>query len=321
MNKLTDLHGRAHTYLRVSLTEACNFGCTYCVSGNSFPLLPRAHQMTAEEVFDIVRQLVEMGIRKVRFTGGEPLVRKDAADIFRKIAQLPIELALSTNGMLLHKHFDVLQETNIRHLNISLDTLNPNEFKEITRVDGFHQVMENIHTAAKLGFKVKLNAVAVRSKNLHDLVEFAELTKDLPIELRFIEFMPFTGNDWDENEVLSQAEILELLSQKHTLLKAADQPNDTAKHYQISGFKGKIGIISTVTQPFCDSCNRLRLTADGKLRNCLFAASETDLLTPYRNGESLHPLIRANVLSKFAQTGGQQLSSDMQNRTMISIGG
>lgn len=321
MNELTDLHARTHTYLRVSLTEACNFGCTYCVSGNSFPLLPRAHQMTADEVFEIVRQLVQMGIQKVRFTGGEPLVRKDAPAIFKKIATLPVELALSTNGMLLHKHFEVLEKSNIRHLNISLDTLNPEEFKEITRVDGFHQVMENIQTAAQRGFKVKLNAVAVRSKNLHNLVDFAELTRELPIELRFIEFMPFTGNDWDKQEVISQAEILELLAQKYSLQKAVDQPNDTARHYQISGFKGKIGIISTVTQPFCDSCNRLRLTADGKLRNCLFAASETDLLTPLRNGEAIQPLIRANVLSKFAQTGGQKLSSDMQNRTMISIGG
>jgi len=319
--KLIDKFQRVHNYLRVSLTDACNFRCQYCVAAFGESHHPSPSLMTAEEIEAIVGIFAEMGVDRVRFTGGEPLVRRDALDIFRRIGQLPLKLSLSTNGFNLDKYLGCFQEIGLRSINVSLDTLNSAKFLQITRVDGFTRVKNNIDTLLQLGFHVKLNVVVMNGFNSNELCDFVAWTQDVPIHIRFIEFMPFKGNAWDKEKVFSLKQMLEEIGTKYALEKLHDQPNDTDKKYRVKGFTGSFGVISSVTEPFCGGCNRLRITADGKMKNCLFSQSETDLITAYRKGEDIRPLIIQTVEAKFARFGGQELSSQMNNRSMISIGG
>lgn len=277
--------------------------------------------MSAEEIEGIVRIFAEMGIDRVRFTGGEPLVRRDSLDIFRRVGQLPLKLSLTTNGFNLDKFLSCFNEIGLRSINVSLDTLHPAKFLQITRVDGFTRVKNNIDTLLKMNFHVKLNVVVMNGFNNSELCDFVAWTKDVPIQIRFIEFMPFKGNAWEKGKVFTLKQMLEEIGAKYEFEKLQDLPNDTDKKYQVKGFMGSFGVISSVTEPFCSGCNRLRITADGKMKNCLFSQGETDLITPYRKGEDIRPLILQTVQAKFARFGGQELTSQMNNRSMISIGG
>lgn len=320
-NQLIDKFQRVHNYLRVSLTDACNFRCQYCVASFGESYRPSPRLMSSEEIEGIVGIFAEMGIDRVRFTGGEPLVRRDSLDIFRRVGRLPLQLSLTTNGFNLEKFLSCFKEIGLRSINVSLDTLDPTKFLQITRIDGFTRVKNNIDRLLQMNFHVKLNVVVINGFNDNELCDFVAWTQDVPIHIRFIEFMPFKGNAWEKGKVFSLKQMLEQIGTKFEWEKLHDNPHDTDKKFQVKDFKGSFGVISSVTDPFCSGCNRLRITADGKMKNCLFSQSETDLITAYRQGEDIRPLIKQSVEAKFAQFGGQELNSQMKNRAMISIGG
>lgn len=330
-NILTDSFGRQHTYLRISLTELCNLRCTYCMPAEGVKLSPRNHIMNYDEVFALASLFVKHGVTKIRLTGGEPLVRKDVDVVLKKLATLPVELSITTNAFNVDSFISVLKECGIKSINVSLDTLDAEKFKKITRRDYFEKVYGNILLLIDEGFKVKVNAVLIKDFNDNEIVDFVKLTKDLPISMRFIEFMPFDGNKWDMSKMVSYIEIMEYVYasfEEKEVIRLEDAPNDTSKNYQIAGHKGSFAIISSVTNPFCDSCNRLRLTANGRLKNCLFSSSESDLLTAYREGKDIDPIIQKAVQAKFKVRGGMNTLDKLKNpdlhgknRSMISIGG
>lgn len=328
---LEDNFGRQHTYLRISITERCNFRCTYCMPAEGILLSPKSHIMTKDEIIGIAKVFVDHGVTKIRLTGGEPLVRKDFLEIIEELSALNVELAISSNGVLLDKYLEDFKRLKINKLNISLDTLNKDQFKRVTRRDEFNRVFKNIKTCIEEGFEVKLNYVAKKDDNLSEIINFIELTRDWRVEVRFIEFMPFDGNTWDKKQLISLQDIIEIAQNqygKDFVLKTIDENNDTTKHYKIKGFKGEFGVISTVTKPFCDSCNRLRLTANGQLKNCLFSEEENDLLSQYRAGKDIKPIISTAVKLKAKIRGGMDSNAkfenpdlNQKNRTMIQIGG
>jgi molybdenum cofactor biosynthesis protein A len=328
---LTDSHNRAHAYLRISLIERCNLRCTYCMPEAGVKLSPKSHLMTYEEIYSIAKTFVDHGVTKIRLTGGEPLVRKDIPIILEKLASLPVELSITSNAVIIDRFIDTLKLNGVKSINVSLDSLSREKFKEITRRDEFKKVYKNILLLVAEGFKVKVNAVLIKGFNENEIIDFINLTKDLPICIRFIEFMPFDGNKWDLKKMVSYKEVMEIVhtsfSEKE-IERLEDAPNDTSKNYKIKGYKGSFAIISSVTNPFCDSCNRLRLTANGQLKNCLFSASESDLLTTLREGKSIEPIIQKAVAAKLKVRGGmdtleklQEPKLHSQNRSMITIGG
>jgi len=228
----------------------------------------------------------------------------------------------------LHEFTDVLQEANVKSINVSLDTLDAEKFTLITRRNNFERVWQNIHLLIEQGILVKVNVVAMKGLNDNEIVDFVRWTKDTPVHVRFIEFMPFTGNRWTSNKVLTLQQILTTVETEFSFIPLKGEANDTAKKYIVPGHAGTFAVISTMTSPFCSTCNRVRLTADGKMKNCLFSKSETDLLTAFRNGQDIEPLIRRSVTSKAKELGGQFTtnfeelhSEEIQNRSMISIGG
>lgn len=284
--------------------------------------------MQANEIYEIAKIFVAQGVKKIRLTGGEPLVRKDFSDIINLLATLPIKLTLTTNGLLIDKYLPQLVQAGITSVNLSLDTLQAEKFSQITQRKGFEKVWAAIHLLLHESMHVKINMVAMKSKNLDEILDFISLSIHLPLHIRFIEFMPFTGNAWEQSQVVTHQEILELVRTKFEFTKLNDDPNDTAKKYQVMGAQGTFAIISTMSEPFCGDCNRLRLTADGKIKNCLFSAEETNLLKRFRNGEDIIPVIKQSVWAKKAQQGGQfpenyqdTVAEKITNRSMISIGG
>ena len=324
---LSDTHGRGHDYLRISMVDSCNLRCTYCMPEN-VRFLPPSKLMSADEMLGIAKVFVDAGVRKIRLTGGEPLLRRDAAEIIRGLGALGVELAITTNGIFLNEFLGTFREVGMRSLNVSLDTLKRDRFAEITRRDQFETVMTNIHRAVDEGFRVKVNMVVMRGVNDDELLDFVEWGKDANIHIRFIEFMPFDGNSWDWGKVFSYAQMLEVIGARYPIQKLHDGPNSTSKAHQVPGFKGTFAVISTVTQPFCEGCNRIRLTAEGKIRNCLFAKGEIDLLSAYRKGEDIRPLIGAAMQQKAARLGGlpefqeqEQLLAGLSKRPMVKIGG
>lgn len=328
---LTDDFGRKHNYLRISLLEKCNLRCTYCMPADGIALSPKASLMTAEEIFAIARTFVENGVDKIRLTGGEPLLRKDFPEIVSKLSALEVSLSITTNGILIDRHIDVLKQAGIKKINLSLDTLVASKFHSITLRNQFEKVIDNLHLLLNHDFQVKVNVVLMKGFNDNEIVDFINLTESLPISVRFIEFMPFAGNEWDRSKMVSQIEILSQVETCFTfdkIQKLEDEKNFTARTYKVKGFQGDFGIISSITNPFCDSCNRIRLTANGKIKNCLFSNSETDLLTAFRNGESITELISVSVKSKKKVRSGMVTISEMDdpklhfdNRSMIAIGG
>lgn len=328
---LTDGFGRKHNYLRISLLEKCNLRCTYCMPADGIALSPKASLMTAEEIFAIAQTFVKNGVDKIRLTGGEPLLRKDFPEIVSKLSDLNISLSITTNGILIDRHIEVLKQFKVKKINLSLDTLVSSKFHSITLRNQFEKVIDNLHLLLNNDFEVKVNVVLMKGFNDNEIVDFVKLTQFLPISVRFIEFMPFAGNEWDRSKMVSQKEILDLVETQfalETILKLEDEKNFTARTYKIKDFQGNFGIISSITNPFCDSCNRIRLTADGKIKNCLFSNSETDLLTAFRNGESITDLISESIQNKKKVRAGMVTIDEMNdpkkhfdNRSMIAIGG
>jgi cyclic pyranopterin phosphate synthase len=327
---LTDRHDRDHRSLRISIVDKCDLRCTYCMPEDQH-FLRREELMTREEVVSIARLFVERyGITKIRLTGGEPLLRPDTVDIVRDLYALGVKLGLTTNAVSLHKHLDALWMAGLRSLNVSLDTFDAERFKRIARRDLYTQVWNNIRAAYDKGMRIKLNVVVMRGVNDDEILRFVELTRDHDMHVRFIEFMPFAGNHWGRDRVYTYAEMLGHIGSVHSFEKLDDAPNSTAKAYRVPGWNGTFAVISTVTEPFCGSCDRLRLTAEGRMRNCLFAREETDLLSALRRDEDIAPLIEANVRAKHAMLGGlppfkpekqEEVLHDLSARPMVSIGG
>ena len=331
MKALVDKHQRTHNYLRISLTEKCNLRCTYCMPAEGIPLTPAAHLMSADEIFEIASHFVKRGVDKIRLTGGEPTVRKDINQIIERLSSLPTKLALTTNGLMIHRHIDVLKKADVDVINISIDSLDREKFKKITLRDQYEQLEKNMDLLDTQGFRLKLNVVLLKGINDDEIIPFINLSKDRNWQIRFIEFMPFDGNNWDRSKTVSLEAILKTAESHYgssQIKRLKDAANDTAKNYKIDGFTGSFAVISTVTNPFCDSCNRLRLTADGKLKNCLFSSDEYDLLSSLRNGESLDSVIDIALRDKFAARAGlddpnafNNPENHKNNRSMIAIGG
>lgn len=325
---IEDSFGRIHDYLRISLTDNCNFRCFYCMPEEDYDFSPASRLMQTEEIIQLAKIFVAQGVKKIRLTGGEPMVRKDAAAIIAALGKLPVELVITTNGTRVKDMLPVLLEANIKTINVSLDTLQAEKFLFITRRDVFYDVKNNIELLLANGITVKLNVVVMKGLNDNEILDFIDWTAHQDIQVRFIEFMPFSGNHWTSNKMFSLDEILNLIRTRHNIIPVDPKPHDTAKHFKIAGHRGSFAVISTMTAPFCSTCNRMRLTADGKLKNCLFSAGETDLLTALRAGEEVLPLIRASIWSKEKELGGQlgkhfeNLDADtITNRSMITIGG
>lgn len=325
---IIDNYNRVHNYLRISLTDNCNLRCFYCMPEEDYVFTPASQLMQVNEIEALAKIFVEQGLNKIRLTGGEPLVRKDAADIILALSKLPVTLTLTTNGTRVHEFVDVLEQANVRSLNISLDTLQAEKFQLVTRRNQFHLVMKNIKLLLEKNFLVKINVVVMKDFNDNEINDFIEWTKDSPIHVRFIEFMPFSGNRWTSNKVFTLQQILHVVEEKYSYIRLNDEKNGTAKKYMVPGHAGTFAIISTMSANFCGDCNRMRLTADGKMKNCLFSKEETDLLSALRNGEAILPLIQQSIRSKAKELGGQftpdfeQIhAEDIHNRSMIMIGG
>jgi len=328
---LTDTHGRVHQYLRISLTERCNLRCSYCMPLEGVQLAPKSHLMTYDEIFTIAQIFVAHGVTKIRLTGGEPLIRKNFDRILKQLATLPVSLSLTTNGVNVDQYIPLFQSVGMQSINISLDTLDATRFKEITHRDYFNRVYKNMQLLLKAGLKVKVNVVLMKGINDDEILDFIRLTEAFPYTIRFIEFMPFNGNRWNLEKMVASEEIMKTVISHYgegQVLRIEDAPNDTAKNYQIKDALGNFALITTVTNPFCDSCNRLRLTANGRIKNCLFSQTENDLLTPLRSGKPIEPIIRKAVMGKLAIRGGMDDLEKVKNpdlhannRSMITIGG
>jgi len=325
---LIDSYNRVHNYLRISLTDHCNLRCFYCIPEEDYIFSKQDQLMTADEIFQLSSVFVKIGVNKIRLTGGEPLVRKDFPNILEQLSTLPVKLTLTTNGVRIHEYMDLLKKHHCTSINLSLDTLNEDKFLLLTRRNHFQTVYNNMISLVENGFQVKVNMVVMKGINADEVTDFVALTQQLPIDMRFIEFMPFEGNHWSAGKVVTMTEMLEQIQTKFEFDAIPHEANETAKRFKVINHKGSFAIISTMSAPFCGDCNRLRLTADGKMKNCLFSNSETDLRSALRNKENVELLIQQNLKQKAKALGGQfdtdfeHLSPEqLKNRSMISIGG
>jgi len=327
---LLDTFGRRHNNLRISVTDRCNIRCFYCMPAENVRFAPRSEILTFEEIERFVRVVARLGVNKLRLTGGEPLVRADMPRLVAMLAAVPgiDDIAMTTNGILLAEHAQALKDAGLDRLNISLDALNPETFKQITRREGFERVLEGIFAAQRAGFsKIKLNAVAIRGITEEEVVPFGHFARRHDLEVRFIEFMPLDADDaWQNDQVLPGEQIRAILEAEIGPLEPLprDDPSQPATDYIFADGRGRIGFINPVTQPFCHECNRLRITAEGKVRNCLFSTVEWDARAILRGGgsdEELADLVRDCVRAKKA---GHGINSDefvRPERAMYQIGG
>jgi cyclic pyranopterin phosphate synthase len=323
-----DRFGRKIHYLRISLTDHCNLRCVYCMP-EDMTFRPNAELMQDDEVIQLVRLFTRLGFDKFRLTGGEPTVRAHVVDLVREIGSTPgvRSLSMTTNGILLGKLAQPLKQAGLQRVNISLDTLNPDKFKRLTRWGSLEQVWEGIEAAERVGLApVKLNAVVVRGYNESDVVDLAALTINKPWQVRFIEMMPFAGaTEFQQTQVVKAQEMMERISAALGPLEPDNEGmlDGEARIYRLPGAQGEVGFISTVSLPFCASCTRARLTADGRLRLCLLREKEVDLLTPLRQGASLEDLRQLIVDGIWHKPWGHGLAegSVPLNRTMSEIGG
>lgn len=325
---LQDSFGRVHNNLRISVTDRCNLRCTYCMP-EDVVFQDRSEMLTFEEITHFVRVAATLGVDKVRLTGGEPLMRKDLHKLVRMLVAVPgiRDVGLTTNGILLASQAEVLFDAGLRRLNVSLDTLDAGRFHAIARRDGLDNVLAGLAAAKRVGFSpIKVNAVAMRGFIEHDAVPLASYCRENGFELRFIEYMPIGAEAWEREKVFFAHELQEHLNREVASLSLAPghDPHAPALDFMYPD-GGVVGFIASVSRPFCRSCNRLRLTADGKLRNCLFALDETDVKSHLRSRSSddaaLADVIRRNVWGKWE---GHEINSAKfvkPDRTMHAIGG
>lgn len=325
---LIDSFGRLHTYLRISLTERCNLRCQYCMPAEGVELTPKPQLLTQSEIIRLANLFVSSGVNKIRLTGGEPSIRKDIEEICLQLSSLKglKTLAMTTNGLVLAKKLPKLKECGLDLVNISLDTLVPAKFEFMTRRKGHERVMESIESAIKLGYNpVKVNCVVMRGFNDDEICDFVQLTREKPINVRFIEFMPFDGNVWNVKKLVPYSEMLDRVVKQFTgLHRIQDHPTETAKNFRIDGHQGSVSFITSMSEHFCAGCNRLRLLADGNFKVCLFGPSEVSLRDPLRLGvddNELKEIIGEAVKRKKAAHAGMFDIAKTPNRPMIHIGG
>ncbi|KAJ6088716.1 hypothetical protein N7486_009977 [Penicillium sp. IBT 16267x] len=297
---LTDKFNRQHDYLRISVTERCNLRCLYCMPEEGVELSPPARLLTTPEIVYLSSLFVSQGVTKIRLTGGEPTVRQDIVPLMQRIGQLRQnglrELCLTTNGISLHRKLDPMVEAGLTGVNMSLDTLDPFQFQIMTRRKGFDAVMKSIDRILEMnkvgaGIKLKINCVVMRGLNDREILPFVELGREKPIEVRFIEYMPFDGNKWSKGKMFPYEEMLAVIREKYpSLEKVVDHKNDTSKTYMVPGFEGRVGFITSMTHNFCGTCNRLRITGDGNLKVCLFGNSEVSLRDIIRRENDGEPI-------------------------------
>mmetsp|Transcript_13844 Transcript_13844/g.34784 ORF Transcript_13844/g.34784 Transcript_13844/m.34784 type:complete len:487 (-) Transcript_13844:129-1589(-) len=335
---LTDKFGRQHSYLRISLSERCNLRCQYCMPEDGVPLQPAENLLSNAEIMKLARWFNQQGVNKIRLTGGEPLLRKNLVELVAELNQLenPLEqIGMTTNGVTLSKHLPDLVDAGLTHVNVSLDSLNPDKFARLTRRPAayFDRVMQSIEDCAKyLPNQTKINCV-VMPDNADELQDFAELSRHMPVDIRFIEYMPFNDNQWGADDFLSYRQMQEQIK---GLVREDDGPNDTTKWWRLKANDkikddslGRVGFITSMSEHFCGTCNRLRLTADGQLKVCLFGKTEVSLRDLMREGgsdEMLQKVIHYSVQRKNFKLGGHKDMEDLQahsdeNRPMTLIGG
>jgi cyclic pyranopterin phosphate synthase len=326
---LVDRLGRVHTSLRISVTDRCNLRCFYCMPEH-VEFRPREELLTFEEIEQFVRAVAPMGVAKVRLTGGEPLLRAELPQLVRLLAGVPgiADIALTTNGILLDEQAEALQAAGLRRINISLDALREETFRKISRRPGLDRVLSGVAAAQRAGFeRIRLNAVAIRGLTEDEVVPLAHFARERDLELRFIEFMPLDADrHWHNDEVLAGRDIRRLLEEQFGPLTAAARPDKSqpARDFQFADGRGGVGFINPVTEPFCGDCNRLRLTAEGQVRNCLFSTVEWDarhVLRAGGNADDLRALVRDCVAAKAAAHGIGGAGFRPPERAMYQIGG
>jgi cyclic pyranopterin phosphate synthase len=327
---LVDQFGRTMRSLRVSVTDRCNFRCLYCMPEEGLPWLPNARLMTFDEIERLVRLFVSLGIREVRLTGGEPTLRAGLPALVRRLAAIAglEDLSLTTNGFLLKQLAGPLAEAGLRRVNVSLDSLDRARFAQLTRRDALDRVLEGLREVEKYPtlWPIKVNAVTMPEMSEEDILAFCELARSRAYVVRFLEYMPLdAAGNWDLSQVLPGATVLAIIRRYYELVPVPSQPGSTARCWRFADGRGEIGFINPVTEPFCAECNRLRLTADGQLRTCLFSTGDWDLLTPLRAGASdgeLTAIIRAAVAHKEKKHRINEGAAFVRpNRSMSQIGG
>jgi cyclic pyranopterin phosphate synthase len=326
---LIDGHGRRIEDLRVSVTDRCNFRCQYCMPAEGLPWLERSDVLTFEEIAQLVTLCASMGVRDIRLTGGEPLVRRGFPQLAAMLAGIPgiDDLSVTTNGFLLERDAAALVDAGINRFNVSIDSLQQDRFYELTRRDALPQVLRGLEALAAFpeAHPIKINAVAIRDFTEDEVLPFAEFARREPYEVRFIEYMPLDADHaWTPGQVLSGDEIRAAIDAVYPLEPLPRERSATARVYRFADGAGRIGFINPVSEPFCGDCNRIRLTADGRLRTCLFSLNETDLRTPMRNGADDHELeriIREAVWRKELKHHVGEAGFIQPGRTMSAIGG
>jgi GTP 3',8-cyclase len=326
---LKDSFGRIATDLRVSVTDRCNFRCRYCMPPEGLPWLPKSEILSYEEIIRLTRVLVESGVRSLKVTGGEPLVRRDVPTLVKGLRALgdDLDISVTTNGYLLKEMAASLAGAGLDRVTVSCDSLIKHRFAEMTLRDALDRVLEGLRVAAEQGLTpIKINTVVIRNQNEDEVTEFAKLARETGYDVRFIEYMPLDAQDqWSADGVVPGAEILERIAAVFPIVPDTDDQPEPATPFRFAdGAPGRIGVIPSVTDPFCDTCNRLRLTADGQLRACLFALEETDLREPLRTGatdDDIAALARTCVAGKWAGHRIGKADFVKPARSMSMIGG
>lgn len=326
--ELKDAFGRTARRLRLSVTDRCNFRCVYCMPVD-VKFMDHAEILSFEELTRLARLCVEMGVTKVRLTGGEPLARRGVPELVRQLRTVEglRSISITTNGVFLPEQARALREAGLRTVNISLDSLRRDRFTQLVRRDALAQVLEGLEAAKQAGFeKIKINCVVMRGINDDELVDFARMSREGDVEVRFIEFMPLDGDSiWDRSKVVPHSEILETIHAAFPLeLAPVSDPHDPARVYRFSDGRGDVGVIASVTQPFCGTCDRIRITSDGKFRTCLFSTVETDLKTPLRDGATDAELAAIIANAVAGKSAGHLINSpafEKPKRFMYAIGG
>lgn len=327
MNPLVDRFGRIHTYLRVSVTDRCNFRCQYCMPPDGLDWLNRTEILSFEEIERLARLFAKMGVNKIRLTGGEPTVRKDLTTLMERLSSIEgvNSLLMTTNGTTLITKAREYRSAGLNGINISIDSLDRTKFEKITLRDELPRVLRGIDAAISAGFdSIKINVVVMEGVNDSELLDFVEFARQRPITVRFIEFMPFEGNGWRPNSVVSYAQMRSMIEAKHELISVDVEANAVGKDFAIKDHLGQIGFVTSMTDSFCSTCNRVRLTAEGQFKACLFAGAETSLRDPMRSGakdDELAEIIRASLNQKWRAHPPMNLLPQVSNRSMVAIGG
>lgn len=327
MNSLIDGFGRKHTYLRISVTDKCNLRCFYCMPVEGIVWKRKEELLDFEEISRVSRVFVKLGIEKIRLTGGEPLMRRDLPNLVSILSSIEglKTIAMTTNATLLAENAQRLKDAGISQLNISIDSLQRERFQSLTGRDDLQRVLNGLEAARRIGFdSIKLNVVAIAGVNEDEVLDFVELVKDTNINVRFIEFMPFRDNNWQVDRVLTYAEMLTKISERYQLTPLETEPGAVARDYAINGHTGTVSFVTSMTESFCSSCNRLRLTADGSVKSCLFFPAEVNLRDRLRAGASdaeIEEMIMYSLMQKpEAHPPAEEIASQL-NRSMIEIGG